>query len=75
MTQSVQRKMLSQPTLFSVKIFIRINETRQNTGDIFSIFSLLLSLWTVEKSNPSSAYARDFENAVQQRPKLSTKKS
>ena len=29
------------------------------------IFSPLLSLWTVEKLNPSSAYARDFANAVQ----------
>ena len=39
-----------------------------NPGPV-EIFSLLLSLWTVEKSNPSSAYARDFANAVQQRPK------
>ena len=27
-------------------------------------FSLLFSLWTVERSNPSSAYARDFANAA-----------
>ena len=33
------------------------------------IFSLPLSSWTVEKSNPS--YARDFANAAQQRPVLS----
>ena len=38
------------------------------------IFSPLLSLWTVEKLNPSSAYARDFANAVQRRPELSTTK-
>ena len=28
------------------------------------IFSLLLGLWTVERSNPSNAYANDFANAV-----------
>ena len=39
------------------------------------IFSLLLSLWTVEKLNPTSAYVRDFANAVQQRPELSTTKN
>ena len=38
------------------------------------IFYLLLSSWTIEKLNPSSAYARDFANAVQQRPELSTTK-
>ena len=37
------------------------------------IFYLLLSVWKVEKSNPSSAYARVFANTVQQRPELSTK--
>ena len=39
------------------------------------IFSLLPSSWTVKKFNPSSAYARDFANAVQQRPELSTTKN
>ena len=34
-----------------------------NTGSA-KIFYLLLSLWTVERLNPSSAYARDFANAV-----------
>ena len=37
-------------------------------------FFLLLSSWTVEKSNPSSFYARDFANAEQQRPELSATK-
>ena len=32
------------------------------------ISSILLNLRTVEKLNPSSAFARDFLNAVQQRP-------
>ena len=38
----------------SVEIFFRSAE----------ILSLLFSSWTVELSNPASAYARDFSNAV-----------
>ena len=45
-----------------------------NPGSVV-IYSILLRTWTVEKSNPSSAYARDFANAVQQRPELSTTKN
>ena len=44
-----------------------------NPGSVV-IYSILLRTWTVEKSNPSSAYARDFVNAVQQRPELRTAK-
>ena len=38
------------------------------------VFSLLLSSWTVEKSNRFSDYAGDFANKVQQRPELITTK-
>ena len=34
-----------------------------NPGSSEIFFSLLLSLWTVKRSNPSSAKARDFTNA------------
>ena len=42
------------------------------SGEIFfflDFFSLLLSSWTVLRSNPFSASPRDFANAVQGRPK------
>ena len=38
------------------------------------IFSVLFSLRTVLRSNPSVLKARDFANAVQRRPKPSTTK-
>ena len=35
-----------------------------STPSSAQIYSLLLNSWTVEKMNPSCAYARDFANAV-----------
>ena len=45
-----------------VAFALRTQQTSSNPGSAV-IFSILLSLWTVEKSNPSSAYARDFAKA------------